>query len=509
MITINPEHVAAKFNFVRSENADASAGELVWFIQAMSMRPGGVEAFIAGMVDNYPAEFQTTEMREAGDPPSGSYTLAQCLVVWQAFSRRTDPLVRKWSREKAEDLTVDEVSTLGFADLLTCFVGNDTTIADAEGDNPQAAALQSAYQRFNYSWMRENCTSLARQDLPRLLADYCQESHLSLRAPIYCPNLLDILRRCIERHAEDGRAQLVQTVVTRTIFSEMRFAYSESVPVRIVGESRFGKTKSVAGWCQAYPGRARLVTVPDSGREVDFMRAHADALGIDYTPATPAPVLKDKVEFVLRRSGLMVVYDEAHYLIPQNYHKTTAPSRLNWVRQKVIDQGVPCAFFATPQSYKQTLEKYVETTGYQIEQWLGRMAPTVILSEVIPFEEIVAIARQHFPEIPEVLLEEIADRAILADGHLKNVELTGRRARFLAREREHSIPTRQDVMDAIDAMMPTAPRVVTAKPEPAVESPQPKRSTRPAAARQQGSGEEFSRRGTNAKTLIPVPALVE
>jgi len=111
-----------------------------------------------------------------------------------------------------------------------------------------------------------------------------------------------------------------------------------------------------------HPGRARLVTVPESNREADLTRAHADAFGIEYTPGATSSALKGKVEFILRHAGVMIVYDESHFLVPISYHKATPPRRLNWVRTKVIDQGVPCALFATPQSYDQTLEKYVNTT---------------------------------------------------------------------------------------------------------------------------------------------------
>jgi len=160
--------------------------------------------------------------------------------------------------------------------------------------------------------------------------------------------------------------------------------------------------------------QSRMRKARESNREADFIRAQADAFGIDYTPGAPISALKDKIEFVLHHAGVMVVYDEFHFAIPISYHKSTPPRRLNWVRSKVIDQNVPCAFFATPQSYDQTVEKYVKTTDYRVEQWLGRLAPAVILSDVIPFEEILAVARLHFPELTQEQLEEMTDRAILS-----------------------------------------------------------------------------------------------
>jgi hypothetical protein len=504
MSIINPERVAAKFNFSRTENQDAQTGERVWFLQAMSMS-GGLDAFVAGLVEQYPHEFQTKAMIAAGAPAvGGCYSKDQCLAVWKGFSDRIDAFLQMMARERMQEgCAPDAASQFSFQDFTLYYVAPDQTAADFEGADAQGAALRSAFKRFNYSWLCENCARIAKKDLPRLLIDFCQESHVNKLAPVYCPNLSALLDEAIKNHAEREKALLVQTVVTRTVFRELEFSCSEGVPVPFVGESRFGKTKSVAGWCAAHPGRARLVTVPDSNREIDFIRAHADAFGIAYTTTISAGALKDKVESVLRNSGLMVVYDEAHFLIPVRYSKATAPRRLNWVRSQVIDQGVPCAFFATPQSYKQTLDKYVTTTGYRMEQWLGRMAPPVILSDVLPFEEIVAVARKHFPELPEVLLGEIADRAILSGGYLKSVELTGRRARFLARERGHTVPTMEDVLDAIEAMMPTSPRVVSHVPEQEAAEPLPSRSTKPAAEPQEGSRGGISRRGTDTNTLIP------
>jgi hypothetical protein len=160
----------------------------------------------------------------------------------------------------------------------------------------------------------------------------------------------------------EAAGQIAETVITKTVFRELEFAFAERVPVPFVGESRFGKTKSIGTFCEMHPGRARLVTVPESNREADLTRAHADAFGIEYTPGATSSALKGKVEFILRHAGVMIVYDESHFLVPVSYHKATPPRRLNWVRTKVIDQGVPCALFATPQSYDQTLEKYVNTT---------------------------------------------------------------------------------------------------------------------------------------------------
>ncbi|MCC6821761.1 MAG: hypothetical protein IT579_13595 [Verrucomicrobia subdivision 3 bacterium] len=511
MNTVNPQSVASKIKALRESSAVADVemfSRQAWFIQAADLRPGGLPAFVKQLISAAPEHFQFSAMIEAGRPEdSGRYSLRQCLGIWKTLTFNKKTVANQLMRPEATGPSGDD--TRDFEDLLAFFVDRKTTVEDATGDKPQAMALRNALARFNLDYLKLECQQIAQSKLPSLLSDICQHESTHLAGTSYCPALPALLTEQIVRHATATRVQLADTVVTKTVFRELEFACSERVPVPIVGESRFGKTQSVKVWCDANPGRARLVTVPDGNREVDFMRAHADAFGIDYNPSTPAPILKDKVEFVLRHSGLMAVYDEAHYLVPSSYHKATPPRRINWVRSKVMDQGVPCAFFATPQSHRQTLEKYVTTTGYRVEQWLGRMAPPVILPDLIPFEQIVAVAKIHFPEIADVLLEELADRSINSEGYLKYIDMAGRRSRFLARERNHAVPTKSDVLDAIEEMMPPAPgpRVVSDCGEAAPLVAE-RHCNSSASARQFATIEQFSRRGTDTGRLLPAPALV-
>jgi hypothetical protein len=474
MSTIRPELVAGKLHVARtvgnafsSQVGDRGIVETLWFLQWVSMQPGSIEGFVSRLLKDFPQQFLTRAMI-AVEAKNGRYSMEQCIAVWKAFAEGMwDPAFRTIAREEADfNRSVTGVEPeFTFADCLLLFVDEHTTARSAIGNELQAVALRRAFNEFNLSWLKEHLASMARSRLPAFLRDLCTDGGRILTGRLYCPNLSQVLRDAMDLHAQRVRSTLAETVITKTVFRELDFAYSERVPVPIVGESRFGKTKSVSKWAEAYPGRARLVTVPDSNREADFMQAHAAAVGLHHTTGTSLPVLKEKVEFVIRESGVMWVYDEAQFLIPINYNKSTPPRRLNWVRCQVIDRDVPCAFFSTPQSYTETLQAYVEKTKYRVEQWLGRMAPAVVLSDVIPFDEIMAVARMHFPEIPDDLLGEIADRAILANGHLKNVELAGRRARFIARERGHAKPTVKDVQDAIEEMMPAQPRLVVANPE--------------------------------------------
>ncbi len=60
---------------------------------------------------------------------------------------------------------------------------------------------------------------------------------------------------------------------------------------------------------------------------------------------------------------------------------------------------------------------------------------------------VLAVARQHFPDVPERFLKLIAARAMQSEGYLKNVGLCVKRARFLAGERGYRKPGAEKLQD--------------------------------------------------------------
>jgi hypothetical protein len=122
-------------------------------------------------------------------------------------------------------------------------------------------------------------------------------------------------------------------------------------------------------------------------------------------------------------------------LIPIEYHKNTPPRRLEWVRTEVIDRGIPCAFLATPQSTDETLQRYAEKTKYRLGQWVGRVAPPVVLSDEPTDADYMAVAKLHFPEFPDRVLEGLCAKAAVGQSGFKFLEQVGRRARHESRLR--------------------------------------------------------------------------
>ena len=274
------------------------------------------------------------------------------------------------------------------------------------------------------------------------------------------PGFLAALAVFMDNHAKAELAKTADTSLRRKVIFELEFARTSSppVPMVLVADTRHGKTTAVETYCRAWPGRARLVTVPESNWERELYAAYAEAFGMDFTRGTEVRDLKERVQFTLRNTRLFCVHDEAHWLIPVNYGKNTAPQRMNWVRTQIIDRRLPCAFFCTPQSQEETLARYVARTHYNMEQWLGRMPKPVLISDKPTYEDLMSVARVRFPDFPQAALDELCDAAdekiegagarLTGEGGFKIVEHAGARAQFLAEQRRGKV-TISDIRKAV------------------------------------------------------------
>ena len=301
--------------------------ELLWFVQWQSMQPGGLERFAEQVIEKVPDRFMSEGQLKAGRPKdNGRYTMAQCLDVWKL------------------ELEEDRIVVLGgtsFSDWACLNFDPNLTADPVRWTKAYRKEIQAGMERFGYDYFYG---TWQKQALQGLINDLASLRNGEVERLWDAEELRCALLEFMDWHCQEVRKQIADTRITKTVFDELDFSLESKVPVPIVGESRLGKTTSVAAWCQMRPGAARLVTVPESNRERELYAAHADAFGLDCTRTTPTSRLKADVEFICRHSGLFLVYDEAHFLVPQNYSRTTPPQRLNWVRCQVIDRGLGCAF---------------------------------------------------------------------------------------------------------------------------------------------------------------------
>ncbi|MCU0785859.1 MAG: hypothetical protein MUF81_17810 [Verrucomicrobia bacterium] len=236
MTTIRPEFLAAKIQAARFGEPEAGAftqqlagtprlAEALWFLEWAFRQPGGGPRFVDKLIELSPDQFQTRAMRDAGPPQAaGRYSLAQCLAVWKADEKRIDRFESVYDEGEPGDS-----DSLSYRDFLGFFVGAETRIEQAKLQDRRGAELRSALARFNFEFLKKNVTDAARNYLPRLLADWCEEKSMSCADPWYCPDLLQTIFNFMDRHAADAGCELAETEVTKIVFRELEFARSQCV----------------------------------------------------------------------------------------------------------------------------------------------------------------------------------------------------------------------------------------------------------------------------------------
>jgi hypothetical protein len=442
--------------------------ELLWFLEFQESRPEGLREIADGLIDEYPELLGPDSFACACGKKKLSR--AEAKAFWQtvpfrfhdafseimpaAFVREREELLRPESEDCRFEASRSEREN-GVAELETDKLRS--IIRGVARDEIETCLTRFVLQpvEADCGWSVElmSCPAPSRS----LVGDRKLECW-SFR------NLVPVLKAFMETRADKVRARIAETSVVRAVFEALDFAWSEGAMIQIQGDPRFGKTEAIATYCEMYPGRARLVTVPCESTDADFFIAIAETLRIPMEgPNCNVGDLRRRVDHVLKNSRLMLIFDEAHFLLPQSYSDTTPPKRMNWVRTRVADRGLPAALMITPQSFDGAFKKYVRKTQYRFDQFLGRTAPFTLPSKLTK-EDVLAVGQIHFPEIPLPFLKLIAGRAMLSPGYLQSFEFTAKRARCLARKAGRTAPIEGDVMKAMEEMMPCKSVAMAEKP---------------------------------------------
>ena len=260
------------------------------------------------------------------------------------------------------------------------------------------------------------------------------------------------------KRASKVRASIAETSITKEVFRWLDLARKSKRGVMIVGNSRFGKTEAIRCWAAMYPGRARIIETPSSSAEGDLLREIARSLGIPYSPnSTKFHELRAAIDAVVRQSQVMLIFDEFQFMLPSNAGRRSDPPRLNYVRRAIMDMPRATAFVCTPQSWKRVEKNYLKVTGYTIEQFEGRLLRSaVVLPEELPREEMIAVARIHFPDLSENHLEWIVRHVRAFQGSvLSCIENIAMLSRIFADEDGRTSLKLADIKQAISDCLPT------------------------------------------------------
>jgi hypothetical protein len=242
---------------------------------------------------------------------------------------------------------------------------------------------------------------------------------------------------------------IAQTQISRTTFDTLDYALEQSCLVLLEGNPRIGKSKSAKTWCEANLGRARYMQVPSTSDDAGFFRAIAEAIGTSCATSLKTPQIRDRIERALQTSKLMLVMDEAHYLLPQRNRREGLPGRINWIMTAFVNYDVPVALVCTPQFSKD--QRLIEqNTGWSSGQFIGRIGLYEKLPDTLSEDELAAVVRCHLPAADAKSIRALVFIAQSSKGYCARIEHAAKRAAFLAQKSGRTQVTFEDIKAAIE-----------------------------------------------------------
>ena len=220
------------------------------------------------------------------------------------------------------------------------------------------------------------------EGLAHLLAELCINPKVAVafsdgvprkRSQPLSQTLCDLLHQFQDRYEAKAKADLVMTSIGREVFDTLDHALAMGNMVVLEGNSGIGKTTAVEAWCAAHHGEARLVSLSGISHKTGFFQKLATAIGLAASNRK-ATDMQVKVEEFFRRTGLMLMIDEAHYLWPQHQRSHSSPELVDWVNTALVNQRVPVALICTDQfaKLKARVEKRTGWTSEQLEHRVKR-----------------------------------------------------------------------------------------------------------------------------------------
>jgi hypothetical protein len=252
-------------------------------------------------------------------------------------------------------------------------------------------------------------------------------------SPWYFPSLVSSLREFVAAQIETHCRQIAVTSLGKQVHDALDYTAQTGSMTLIEGPARFGKSHSVTDWCERHPGRARYVQLESSRDEMSFFRAIAKALGVSINLNSKAQELRQRIEDTLQGGGLMIVFDEAHYLWPGLIDSRTLPARINWILTALVNNGVPVALCTTPQ-FLRNQKEFETRTRWTSEQLTGRIGHYEKLPDTLTQEDLRLVAGALVPDADESIIEALVAYAEASVKYLAGIRHTVDRAGFIARK---------------------------------------------------------------------------
>ena len=423
---------------------------LVYFLQQLSHREGGMERVAGEVLAMFPERLGTDAMRSSGMKPGTVYRGKE--------AERVDRSLGRPRGSRRDDY------------LLTLRPG-DTPTPEEEMEISVEDALAA-------------CRAAAKS-LPDHLRRLCLDPSMGISRTDNGSNggvwwfqdLIGALREYRQSYIASAERAIVETAISRRVFDDLDYAAHCRGLVIIEGDQRTGKSTAAKNWCDRHPGQAVYVKLGGGNDDATFFRSIARALGTAASLTRTPTAMQIKIEDALQEGHLVLVLDEAHFCFAQTQRPRSAPSRVDWLRTALVDFNVGVVLISTPQ-FDRACEMYERQLKWNAKQIKGRVKLQTMLPTELAVEDLTAVARFMAPNADAPSLLRLVGFAQSSDDYLAGIERLVSRAAFFAARESRTEPGRADIKRALDEAVP---RLVTVESASLPPAPAPQNGVRATA----------------------------
>jgi hypothetical protein len=130
--------------------------------------------------------------------------------------------------------------------------------------------------------------------------------------------------------------------------------------------------------------------------------------------------MQARIEDVLKRSKIMLVVDEAHFVFNQSRRMYSRPELVDWIDTAICNQGVPIALVTTPQ-FIVCMTRAADQVEWNYRQFRRRVKRWEKLPAANSEEDIKAVARNVFKKAGALTISKIAGYALVSKRDLSAI----------------------------------------------------------------------------------------
>jgi DNA transposition AAA+ family ATPase len=342
---------------------------------------------------------------------------------------------------------------------------------------------------------QERCRQEAREKLPHLLIELCINPRLEVKAgqahqpshrefasdgaaKFETPTLAvfdDVIAALFELQRASRAAlpdTFAETQISRKVFSTLDYALKTRRMVLIEGREGIGKTEAARAWCAQHEGEAHFVSASGICNSKSLFTEISRALGIGVGQRKTTD-LQGRLESVLKRTGTLLVIDEAHFLFGYSERMYSRPYLLDWLHT-LYNHGLRLALLCTPQLLR-FMTRAEQQVGWNSGQFKRRVKRWALLPDHPSEGDFKSVARKLLPDADDRAREAAVLYAVTSKRNMSALVDVCDEAKLIAAEAGRSRITLADMRSAIsDYRLPSDNAMYRT-----VEPPRPKRPGRP------------------------------